>query len=216
MERNCFLRPPRRKHKIEFIGDSITAGFKVHGVYNAANCDGRLTYGYLAAEAVNAEPWLTAVSGIGVAHNYQKVSDDGVMPKRYPYIIGGNEDLKVDFKAWDPEIITINLGTNDTSLPCSEEAFSGHYLSFLRDLRRYHPNSWILVLNPFHGYWESNLKSIVDQRKKEGDTRIAWIDTKGWLNVQTGCTDGTHPNPQGHQAVAEKLVPVLKEYLEKK
>ena len=56
-------------------------------------------------------------------------------------------------------------------------------------------------------------RKIVDIRKKEGDKKLEFIDTTGWLDAQMDYTDGTHPNPQGHRKAADKLIPVLKKYL---
>ena len=208
------LDPPGlRKHKIEFIGDSITAGFKVHGDFNNKTSDGRLTYGYQAAEQVGAEPQITAISGIGVSHNYLKASDAGTLPGIYRRVDCGNDKLMMDFSKWVPDIITVNLGTNDNGIPVGDDFFDAHALAFLRQLRDFNPKSWILVLEPFHGFKAANWKRVVAQRQKEKDKKVVYIDTTGWLNPKTDCTDGTHLNPTGNSAIASKLVPVLKQYL---
>ncbi len=208
--------PPPAKYKVESIGDSITAGFKVHGVHNNANSDGRLSYAYQAAVMAEADPMITAISGIGVSHNYTKASDAGTMPKIYLRVDGGYPEKVMNFKNWEPDLITINLGTNDSSPYADPVFFKSHALSFLRYLRTIHPKSWILVLRPFKGFYEAEWKTVVDQRKREGDTHIAFIDTTHWVDPAVGYTDGTHLNPVGNKMAADKLAPVLQEYLQKK
>ena len=135
------------------------------------------------------------------------------MPQRYQRLDFSNETSITDFSSWQPDVITINLGTNDHSAPCDTTLFETRFNSFLTELRDLHPQSWILVLRPFRGYFEDNEKKIVEERKKDGDKKIAFIDTTGWLTAPEDFTDGTHPNPQGHQKAAEKLAPVIKNYL---
>ncbi|MFB3896730.1 MAG: GDSL-type esterase/lipase family protein, partial [bacterium] len=115
-----------------------------------------------------------------------------------------------------PNIITINLGTNDRSAGADTTQLEQRFYEFLTELRTLHPQSWILVLRSFHGFWENNENKIVEQRKQSGDKKIAFIDTTGWLDLKTDYTDGTHPNPLGHRKAADKLVPILKQYLNKK
>jgi lysophospholipase L1-like esterase len=205
--------PPRLKHRIEFIGDSITAGYAVHRKTSAANDDARATYGFQAAEEIGAEPWLTAQSGIGIIRNYGANDDAGTMPLKYQNLELYNDAYKTDFTQWQPEIITINLGTNDHSASADTTQLEKRFYEFLTELRVLHPNSWILVLRPFHGYYEHIEKKVVEQRIKTGDGKIAFIDTTGWLDLKTDYSDGTHPNPTGHRKAAEKLVPILKDYL---
>jgi lysophospholipase L1-like esterase len=211
------LSPPLRlKHRIEFIGDSITAGFAVRGKRSAVNDDARATYGFQAAAEVNAEPWITAQSGIGIIRNYGAKEEVGTMPLKYQNLELYNDTYKTDFAQWQPEIITINLGTNDHSASADTTQLEKRFYEFLTELRTLHPKSWILVLQPFHGFFADNEKKIVEQRNRAGDKKVTFIDTTGWLDRKTDYTDGTHPNPLGHRKAAEKLIPVLKQYLNKK
>lgn len=174
------LNPPKRKkYRIEFIGDSITAGFAVHGRYSATNDDALATYGFQAAEEVGAEPWLTAQSGIGIIRNYGAKEEVGTMPLRYKNLELFNDAVRTDFTKWQPDIIIINLGTNDNSASADSTQLEIRFSEFLTELRTLHPNSWILVLRPFHGYYEASERKVVEQRKQSGDKKIAFIDTTG-------------------------------------
>src|SRR5260221_7991683 len=67
------IAPVMRAHRIEVVGDSISAGFKVHGDHGfelPGDHDARATYGWLLGDALYAEVRLIAVTGRGVVHNY--------------------------------------------------------------------------------------------------------------------------------------------------
>lgn len=211
------LPPPARPSKsIEFIGDSITAGFAVHGPYNNKNGDGRLTYGYVASMDLGVEPIITAVSGIGLSHNLYKMSDVGTLPKAYDRINNTVKKHQMDGKPIDPAIITVNLGTNDSDPMADPLVFQTHAYAFLKQLRSHHPQSWILVMEPFKGMFEEQWRNAITKiQTKDKDSKVVFIKTDGWLDPKKGSIDGTHPNEIGNRGIADKLVPILREYLEK-
>jgi lysophospholipase L1-like esterase len=130
--------PPKPELKIEFIGDSITAGAGVEAADGSADCsapampgaDGgwgqpinnaNATYAAVAARELGAEYHLTAVSGIGLVRNYSSSFDARPMPEVYdltfPEMIEGNTwDMTVwDTSAFVPDVVVVTLGTNDFS-----------------------------------------------------------------------------------------------------
>jgi len=130
--------PPKPDLRIEFIGDSITAGAGVEAADGSADCsapalpgaDGgwgqpinnaNATYAAVAARDLGAEYHLTAVSGIGLVRNYSSSFDARPMPEIYdltfPEMIEGNT---WDMTVWDPsrfvpDVVVVTLGTNDFS-----------------------------------------------------------------------------------------------------
>ena len=112
---------------IEFIGDSITCGFgndtadPTHE-FSAAEEDGWLTHGAIAARTLNLEPRFICVSGIAVAG--MPLPGGYSMCQLYPYTdriiqekLGfGEEQLeRYNFEAKPARYIVLNLGTNDSS-----------------------------------------------------------------------------------------------------
>ena len=198
--------PGRSGHIVEFIGDSITAGFAVNGPSSLSNDDPMASYAFQSAQAVGAEPWLMAQSGIGVVRNHPSNQDRGdvePMPSRY-------QKLRL---ADQPDIIVVNLGTNDFFASVDTDTLKTAYLKFLTDLLALHPKSWILALRPFHGYYAQSEQQSVESVR---NTHVKFIDTTGWLDFGRYSTDGTHPNLQGHAKVAARLIPILKGYLSQK
>ena len=59
---------------------------------------------------------LSHISGQGVVRNYgykEKVSPTGTMPVRFNRVYDEKELPVWNFKQWKPDLVVINLGTND-------------------------------------------------------------------------------------------------------
>ena len=88
-------RPPPATRRLEFIGDSITAGY---GAEAAAPChpsvqtnDYVLTWAHLLCQALDAECYTEAYSGSGVIFSYpDPASPPLTMPERYHDTLASN------------------------------------------------------------------------------------------------------------------------------
>lgn len=140
--------------KIEFIGNSITCGYGIEDTnpqcgfsYDTENHT--LTYAHRTARALNADYNVVARSGIGIYRNYgsPRQGDIKTMPHEYDYTMLYNHDLKWDFSKFTPDIVCINLGTNDLSEGNYDmDLYEAHYRSFLRHLREVYPDTKIVLL----------------------------------------------------------------------
>ena len=112
--------PPNKilKRKIEFYGNSITAG---HGVDTPAGLtdsgepkyfNNYHTYAAITARYFNAQYVNTSRSGIGVTVSWFPE----IMPEIYDRIDPFNASSKWDFKKYQPDIIVVNLFQNDSWL----------------------------------------------------------------------------------------------------
>ncbi|MEO7426873.1 MAG: GDSL-type esterase/lipase family protein, partial [Fibrobacteria bacterium] len=141
----ALLEPPARPaKKIEFIGDSYTVGYGDEA--EVLSCPDRrpfdnnyAAYGPVAARAVNAEYSVQAISGLGMVHNYGDpvVLSDKPFPGYYENTLFGSGAPLWDHSKWQPDIVTVALGTNDfsTSVKPSESQYSGAYKEFLKKIR---------------------------------------------------------------------------------
>ncbi|MEE1278990.1 MAG: GDSL-type esterase/lipase family protein [Acutalibacteraceae bacterium] len=118
--------PTVRNHKIEFIGDSVTAGEGLAGSPCHLNWapfvfSSRGNYALLTAKAFDADYSIVALSGWGV-HSSWGNNINVVMPKQYPYVckianngtavdVGSQEEF--DFSQDKTDIVVVNIGTND-------------------------------------------------------------------------------------------------------
>lgn len=219
--------------KIEFIGDSITCGYGVDGVlgdtYSTSNENASKTYAYKTAAMLNADYSMVSMSGYGIISGYTgdgKINDGQIIPPYYTTMgkSWGKFDGKVltknvewDFSAFVPDIIVINLGTNDDSYCGSDEekglAYQAAYVEFLKTIRLHNPDAKIVCTlgimgdNLYH-YVEA---AVAAYSEETGDTNI----TSMKFDVQSQATDGVvvdwHPSESTHTKAAEKLAAFLQE-----
>jgi Carbohydrate esterase 2 N-terminal/GDSL-like Lipase/Acylhydrolase family len=134
-------KPLPPTHKLEIIGDSITAGAGMEAVSGSPECSDNygiayqnayLSYGAVAARALGAEYHITGVSGIGLVQNYSQSYDARPMSQVYDLLYveqngpvgdpshSGQLSKALVSPLWDttkfvPDVVVIGLGTNDFS-----------------------------------------------------------------------------------------------------
>ena len=160
------LENPIRPLKIEFIGDSITCGYGVEGVWEKDVFTTKqerpdLAYAYLTAQALKAEYQLVSRSGIGLISCYTDPltvmlpnTAEPLMSQLWPYTDRYiSYKLEIEPEVWDesrfsPDIVVINLGTNDTSwvrgLEDRRISFVNLYEQLLEAVHRRSPKARIL------------------------------------------------------------------------
>ena len=139
------------KHKILFIGDSITAGYGLRGntkdcKYTPSSNAPRKAYAWLASQALDAEPQLIAISGRGVIQNHES-NPAPVMPAQIDYALPDDES-SWSHKDFAADVVVVTLGTNDWSTrnPGQNE-FNAAYLALLKDIRARFPKAHIVTAN---------------------------------------------------------------------
>lgn len=149
--------------KIEFIGDSWTAGYgnlsqfttgnesMANSGFVAENEDNYFSWGPIAARHFDAAYHVTAISGRGMYRN-NSGSESGTIPKNYDYIFEDNYSVTYDHSTFHPDVISIHLGTNDMALEENGSAFQMDdgvfektYLDFISKLLTLHPCSKVII-----------------------------------------------------------------------
>ena len=210
--------------RMEFIGDSITCGFGIEGKsgeegFRTETENPYINYASLTARSLNADFHLISWSSIGVYssdckdENAEKPVDDWVMPKLYDYTdigiegaLGIPEHVEWDFGSFVPDVIVINLGTNDVSftkdIPERLEGFKKAYMDFLKRIRDKNPGAVIVcTLGMMCNELFPMIEAAVSEMK---DSRIHTLE----FDVQTpedGFGSEKHPNAVTHRKAAEKL-----------
>lgn len=142
--------------KIMFIGNSITCGYGTETTdpyehFSYDNENHTLTYAYLAARDLDADFHVVARSGIGIYRNYagpRTGSDWGTMPLEFDNALIYDPSTRWDHSSFSPDIICINLGTNDTSLGDYDIALYEQAMStFHARLRALYPDAAIVLLS---------------------------------------------------------------------
>lgn len=165
------LAPPKAlDRRIEIIGDSITCGYGVEAKNELESFDTTIenpakAYSLKMAKLLNSEINLVSWSGIGIISRYVDESvneplDDWLMPMLYKYTDASCskevfEEEEKDWEVWDnskyvPDIILINIGTNDASycreIPKRNEVYIKEYIEFLKEVRGLNPTPEILCM----------------------------------------------------------------------
>ncbi|RTE10847.1 OmpL47-type beta-barrel domain-containing protein [Paenibacillus whitsoniae] len=192
---------------IEFIGDSITVGYKNTNIALSS-------YAWKTAEQLKTEHTQIAYTGICLTDNISCYSPNAIgMSRQYfkMQTVDSPTSPDWDFTAYQPTAIVVNLGTNDSVFNVADGDFQSAYITFLQNIRAKYPAAEIFVLRTFGGYKAAPTQAAVTDRANAGDTRIHYVDTTGWL-VTSDYVDGTHPTDAGQQKVADQLVPIIRTY----
>ena len=156
--------PPESRLEIEFIGDSHSVGYG--DLSTSRDCtgqqvhdttDSQQAFGPLLARRFGADYRVLAYSGRGIVRNYNGGPGQS-LPSLYPRMKPDDSvDLESDPGHWRPQLIVINLGTNDFSTPVhSGEAWSNDaalradyrdkYAAFARMLMAKQPQAHLVLM----------------------------------------------------------------------
>ncbi len=142
-----FSKPAEsNKIKLEFLGDSITAGFGVLAdssklEFTTYEQDSTKTYAYLTAEALDADIRTICISGEGICHSCGDMIGT-------PFIKFFNRTCRnVDGYTPDdyvPDVFIVNGGTNDKRTHVTSEEFIDGVITLLKDIRAKYPKTPII------------------------------------------------------------------------
>lgn len=227
LDDGCGLtRAPRMpQRKIEFIGNSITCGFGNEGKsgkekFAYATENQYYTYGAITSRKLDAQCFVVARSGIGIYRNCggNVNGDREIMPRVYPYTLFGMTGEKWDFSRFTPDVVCINLGTNDTSgSRYRKDLFFSSYWDFLQTVRSNYPHAKIVLLSGtmIRGGSERDkgLRMLLDELRQKaadaGDSEVYRFDmtpedgTMGWGSCY-------HPSLRRHARMAEELTAFIR------
>jgi len=183
---------PLPERKIEFYGNSITAG---HGVDVLPGNDDSgkpeyfnnyLTYAARTARHFNAQYSCIARSGIGVLISWFPI----IMPEMYDRLNPSDSASKWDFTKYTPDVVVINLFQNDMWLtanpehpqfkarfgttPPDEVTIIQSYQNFVKSIRGKYPKASIICVlgsmnatqqgSKWPGYIETAVKGLADSK----------------------------------------------------
>ncbi len=239
-----------KAYKIEFIGDSITSGEGSIGAmqeqdwismwFSTSN-----NYAVMTANALNADYHIISQSGWGVLSGWDN-NPYSALPLYYDKVcgllngeknkaLGANETY--DFASWQPDVIVINLGTNDSGAFNSPEwkdevtgkiyknhlnedgtyneedlnAIKEAMIDFLMKLRSYNPKAQLVwAYGMLDIPMETTICSAIEvSQAKTDDQSVSYLRLPNTTNETIGAR--WHPGVKAHEEAAK----VLKEYLNK-
>lgn len=204
---------------IEFIGNSMTCGYGVDqdqvACGEGVSFDQHNPYEAFAAKAartMGAAYNLSAVSGAGVYRNYGE-TDVLTIPERYGDLYLGEPGQGTwPPENWDPDIVSICLGTNDVGAvrngaraEFDRDAFVGSYIEFVNSLRVIYPEAaFVLVDSPMLNANDDQLlkESLNQVRDHFSDELIIGVLNFKDIGI-SGCEG--HPGIQDHDQMARQL-----------
>jgi lysophospholipase L1-like esterase len=234
--KNVLSPGPRPAHKIEVIGDSISAGYGDEGTggNTPQNENGFMAYGPQLARMLDAEWSIVAHSGQGMYRNgceplppTAEHMPDEFKLTQHPAVSGP----KWDFDAWKPDVLVIALGTNDfadyppgSCAHPTDDAFKTAYADFIGFARSVYPSAEIFALGTFistaanqFGACNQDICNVVAAKKAAGDGHVHCIDpgftssTGAWLPDGTYYIgDWTHPTVASHTLIATRLRDIIR------
>lgn len=227
---------PKKTHTIEFVGDSITCGYGVDDEvashhFSTVTEDATKAYAYKTAQLLDADYSLVSISGYGIISGYtddpSKKSGEQVMGKYYDKL--GNsypgfnstifpQSIGWDFTRFVPEVIVINLGTNDASYCGKDEGkqqeYIDGYVAFLGQVRQNNPDAVIVCTLGLMGQdlCEAMDRAVAKYTEESGDTKVHSF----WLPMQDtslGIAADWHPTEANHGKAAETLSAAIREFM---
>lgn len=231
------IAPTAPKDKfIEFIGDSITCGYGVDDEdrdhhFTTGTEDVTKAYAYKTAEALNVDYSMVSFSGYGIVSGYtgmgEKVEHQ-LVPDYYEkfgfsygaYLVNYvPQNVAWDFTKRQPDLIVINLGTNDNSYVLGkgdrrEEYISG-YVRFLKTVRKCNPQTTILCTLGIMGtdLCRAVEEAVARYRRETGDEKVCSMRFAEQLQ-EDGLAADWHPTEATHTKAAKKLTDEIKNVLE--
>jgi lysophospholipase L1-like esterase len=207
------FRPTRR---IELIGDSITAGYGDEGTsptctFRPSSENEYMAYGAITARNLHAEHMTIAWSGKTVQQ----------MAELYDRTLPARSSSPWDAQRWVPDVVVVNLGTNDFAKgDPGESTFKRGYMSLLAHVRGLHPHAFVVcalgpMLTDSYPAGAGNLTharryitDVVNTLRAHGDKRIVFVEFPTQDPETAGCD--YHPNLSTHRQMADLLTAVLR------
>ena len=212
---------PPLDRRIELLGDSITTGYGNEGPgaacgYVNSEQNEYLAYGAITARNLNAEHATIAWSG-KTQYEMRQYFD-----KSLPANPNGP---KWDLASWQPQVMVLNIGTNDfANVDPGEARFVRQYLELMKDVRAAYPNTFIVIalgpmLSDLYPEGRTNLtkarrymKTVVAKLKEKGENNFDFLEFPE-QNHTDGLGCGFHPSLKTHKLMADRLTAFIKEHV---
>lgn len=213
-------RPEPPARRIEFIGDSITCGAGNTGA--SATCpldqnteDSSLSYAGLSAAQLHASYTNICYSGRGVYRDAKGFTSHP-MTLLWKRTFVQRRELPWSHDMLLPDVVVVNLGTNDSALSYERERYLSAQANFYKTLRKAYPDAHLVYL--------------VGARKTTANVKQAAQDLSRWVSglgtdshasflalaaaepdEHEGCA--FHPGLLSHERMASAVVKHLREKL---
>ena len=211
--------PAASVRRIELVGDSISCGYGDTGM--GPNCgfsldteNHYLSYGAITARDLGAALITTAWSGKGMYRNYGGDMTD-TLPVLYLRTLPDQATSAWDFAQYTPDVVVINLGTNDFATGDPGQPYADAYLAFARMVRSRYPGAYIectngpMLADPSLSAARGYITGVVSTMTAGGDSRVGYLEYPT-QSASNGLGCDYHPSVTTHQLMAAQLTAALK------
>ncbi len=178
--------PAAPSRRIEFYGNSITCGYGIldsaaSNPFSVKTEDESRTFAAQAAESLGAERRTVCWSGKGVVQNYGRDTLNPTLPMLYRRILAGDAKHLWDLSVWTPQVVVIDLGTNDFSHVAPDSTkFHRTYAAFVDSLHAGYPQArFVLVDGPMLSDGYPAGVNALSKLKRHLDNVVAEVGRRG-------------------------------------
>lgn len=198
--------------RILVIGDSFASGYGVEGMTGACVSahevqNAGLAFPAVLARSFGADVHVAAADGRGLIRNF---SGDGPTMGTLAWQTLQDSDTAWAALAYKPQVIVIELGTNDFTASNPGEAFSEAYVLLLRKLRTAYPDAHIIgslggsLWGKRYTAAKASISGAVDFVRQAGDDKVSFVEMKLSNGPgRYGCDN--HPGIRGQAQMAAAL-----------
>jgi lysophospholipase L1-like esterase len=205
-------KPIIKDRKMEFIGDSYTCGYGINGKshdehFSYETENNYISYGAITARNLEAEYTAVCRSGIGMFQGYGG-DLKFTQPLLYDEIIQ-NATPHWDYNVNPPQIVIIELGTNDVSVSLDEAKFIVSYQQFIEKIKNNYPKAKIVcAAGPNSGgdKWfllQKMIHRVVNNNKQNN---VYYFEFSNFIPNGSDW----HPNAIEHQKMAMEFTSYIK------
>jgi len=188
------LLPSAPDRRIEFVGDSETAGYGNLGPsepadqpswlsclrMDPADQDAMRSWPAFASQQLGADFSLVAWSGIGAIWNAPAGGCSTRRPMRevYPRLIGSDPDSSGGLlESWTPQMVVLYIGGNDWWSLCgsNESQLVQGFVGLLTEIRALRPDTVILILLASADSFCACIDSLEEQARFSADMHRCWM-----------------------------------------
>ncbi len=215
------------KLKLEFIGDSITCGFgnmskeRDHLFYSVDE-NGWYSHAAIAARKLDADFSIIAYSGIAVTRGLGRMEwPVPVMPALYPYtdslieeFMGEETREEWNAKQFQPDVIVVNLGTNDAAvidfngdITLGVQKFEEDYYQFLKMIREKNGREpWVIcALGSMDYYLYDNITRVAETFSRDFQDKKLSCFKYGKMRIMDGYGALGHPGRETQESMGMEI-----------
>jgi len=216
--------PKRYERRLEFLGDSITAGFcNMCGreMYTPKNQNFAFSWPKLVCEDLGAECHVAAWSSFGMVQGETLMSDiwlrtlastpSGCLSDPH----GTIAENRWPFKSWKPDALIINLGTNDrlsTTGISKIPDYNRTYLGLVKSAAAAYgaETRFFLACGPMLDDYCHQVHWVIQQAQTAG-IKAHFLDHRNFDCPESCCG---HPSAKSDRAMAKATITQLKDVLD--